>query len=95
MWVLKEQQAECPEEIWEAIGYSGDIINKAHLFDNEIKKEGHLSAQKIITILVRYGHKMETTLGEMRKLLPGPLAAAELSQPSISVTTPKPPMEVT
>ena len=77
--VLKEQQAERLGEIRDTIGYLGDIINKAHLIDNEVKKEGHLSAQKTITILVRYGYKMETTLGEMHKLLPAPLAAAGLS----------------
>ena len=73
VWVLKEQQSERLGEIREAIKYSGDIINKAHLFDNKVKKEGHLSAQKIITVLVKYGHKMEATLGEMRKLLLAPM----------------------
>ena len=77
--VLKEQQAEYLGRIREVIGHSGDIVNKAHLFDNKIKIEGHLSAQKIITILVKYGHKMETTLGEMWKLLPGPSIVAGLS----------------
>ena len=66
-----------------------------HLFDNEVKAEGHLSAQKIITILVKYGHKMEATLREMRKLLPRPSAAAGSSQPSILVITPKPQKEAT
>ena len=93
--VLKEQQAERLGQIREAIGYSGDIINKAHLFDNEVKTEGHLSAQKILTILVRYGHKMETTLGEMWKLLPTPSAADASSQPSVLVTTPKSSKEAT
>ena len=51
-------------------------MKKAHLFDNKVKTEGQLLAQKIITILVKHGHKMEVTLGEMRKLLPEPLAAA-------------------
>ena len=93
--VLKEQHAESFGWIREAIGYSGDIVNKAHLFDNEVKTEGHLSAQKIITILVKYGHKMEATLGEMRKLLPGPSAAAGSSQPSIPAAKPKPQKEAT
>ena len=42
--VLKEQQAESLGWILEAIGFSSDIVNKAHLFDNEVKTEGHLSA---------------------------------------------------
>ena len=49
------------------------MINRAQLFDEDIKKEGHLSGQKILTILVKYGHKMEATMEEMRKLLPGPV----------------------
>ena len=85
--VLKEKQVERLGEIREAIGYSGEVINKAHLFDNEVKKEGHLSAQKIITVLVKYGHKMEAILGEMQKLLPA--LAARSSQPSVPIMTPK------
>ena len=41
--MLKEQQAEWLGEIRDTIGYSGDVINKAHFFDNEVMKEGHLS----------------------------------------------------
>ena len=93
--VLKEQQAESLGRIWEAIRYSSDIVNKAHLFDNEIKTERHLSAQKIITILVKYGHKMEATLGEMQKLLLGPSAAARSSLPLVPAATPKPQKEAT
>ena len=45
--------------------------------------------------MVNYGHKMEATLGEMRKLLPGPSAAAGLSQPSVPAAKSKPQKEVT
>ena len=58
------------EKIREFIGHTSDVITKAHLFDNEVKTEEHLSAQKIITVLVKYRHKMEATLEEMQKLLP-------------------------
>ena len=53
------------------IGNSGDIVAKAHLFNNEVKKEEHLSQQKIVTILVKFGGRIETALEEMRKLLAG------------------------
>ena len=79
--------------IQEVIGHLGDIINKAHLFDNEVKTEGHLSAQKIITILVKYGHKMETILEEMRKLLPKPSVAAGSSQPLVLAAKSQPQKE--
>ena len=70
------------EKIWEFVGHTGDIITKAHLFDNEVKTEDHLSAQKIITVLVKFGHKMEAKLREMRKLLPGPSIAGTSQSPT-------------
>ena len=70
------------ERIWEFIGHTGDVITKVHLFGNEVKTEDHLLVQKIITVLVKYGHKMEATLREMRKLLPRS-SAPGTSQPPI------------
>ena len=68
------------EKIREFIGHTGDVVTKAHLFDNEVKTKDHLSAQKIITVLMKYGHKIEATLEEMQKLLLGP-SIAGMSQP--------------
>ena len=78
-------KTEAIEQIWEFIGHTGDVVTRAHLFDNEVKTEDHLSVQKIITVLVKYGYKMEETLGEMRKLLPKPTAAGT-SQPQPQTT---------
>ena len=47
----------------------GDILNKACLFDNDVKTEGQLSTAKIILILVNFGRKMETVLVDIRKLV--------------------------
>ena len=82
--------AEAIEQIREFIGYKGDVVNKAHLFDNEVKTEDHLSVQKILTILVKYGYKVEETLGLMRKLLSGP-SAAGTSEPKSQGTIPPSP----
>ena len=88
--IVKSQRAEVERlrarnadlgKIREALALPGDVINRAQLFDEDVKKEGHLSGQKILTILVRYGHKMEAILGEMRKLLPRPMEIGS-SQPS-------------
>ena len=68
---LKGEKAERLKRIREAIGHPGDVLNKVHFFDNDIKAKGQSSAQEIITILVKFGHKMETTFGEMRKLFSG------------------------
>src|SRR5450759_4227104 len=68
---LKEHKTEQLEKIRAAISCPGDVWIKARLIDEELKTEGHLSAQKILTILVKYGRKMDAVLEDMRKLLPG------------------------
>ena len=80
-------KAEGIEQIREFIGHIGDVVTKAHLFDNEVKTEDHLSSQKIMTVLVKYEHKMEATLVEMRKLLPG-ASAPGTSQPPTQAAVP-------
>ena len=57
------------DRIWDFIGNSGDMVNKAYFFDNDVKT---LSTPKIITILVNFGCKMEATLVEIWKLVAGP-----------------------
>ena len=52
------------------IGNPGDKVNKARLFDNEVKIEGQLLAPKIVNVLVEFERKMEAVLAEMRKFLP-------------------------
>ena len=63
-------RAEAIEHIREFIGNTEDMVNKAYLFDNEVKAEDHLSVQKILTVLVKYGYKMKETMGLMWKLPP-------------------------
>ena len=96
--IIKSQGAEVERlrarnadlgKIREALALPGHVLNRAQLFDEDIKREGHLSGQKILTILVKYGHKMEATLEEMRKLLPRPVEAKP-SQPLNQAVTPPP-----
>ena len=63
--------------------------SRKRVFDSEVRTEDHLSVQKILTVLVKYGYKMEETLGLMQKLLPGPLEAGT-SEPKDAVP-PSPP----
>ena len=88
--IIKSQGAEVERlrarnadlrKIRDSLALPGDVIIRAQLFDEDIKKEGHLLGQKILIILVKFGHKMEATLEEMQKLLPGPIEV-EPSQPS-------------
>ncbi len=53
------------------ISHSGDIVNKAKLFDVEVRSDGRLSAPKMVAVLVDFSRKMDVTLAEMRKLFPG------------------------
>ena len=78
------------KQIQEFISHTGDIVTKAHLFNNEVKTEDHLSAQKIITVLMKYRHKMEATLVEMRKLLPGPSIPRTSQLPTQAAIPPSP-----
>ena len=69
------------EKIREVVGTLGNILNKARLFDNNVKARGEVSAAKIIPVLVSFTMKMETTLGEMRKLLSGSPAVGSSQAP--------------
>ena len=51
------------------------MLNKARLFDDDIKIGGEVSPAKIIKILVSFLMKMDATLVEMRKLVAGSLTA--------------------
>ena len=80
VWVLKKQQAKSLGWIWEAIGYSGDIINKAYLFDNEVKTELRLLAPKFLFLRTHLGSPLKCP-----PLLPGLFVLTKslhLSQPS-------------
>ena len=69
------------------VGHTGDVINKARLFDTNLAKN-LVSAGKIIPVLVDFAKKMEELLDKMRVLFDGlqpevpPVAAENL--PNIS-----------
>ena len=69
---LSTQSKEGLDWIRKFIGNLGNMVNKATFFVNEVKAEGQLSVPKIVNVLVEFKRKMEATLVEMRKLLPGP-----------------------
>ena len=80
-------KAEGVERISAFLGSSSDVVTKAHLFDNDVKKEDKLSQQKIVQILVKFAGRIEAAMEEMRKLLPGTTAAGS-SQDASSNSTP-------
>ena len=76
------------ELLKQAIGAPRDIINKAWLFDKDVKTEGEISTAKIIKVLVSFTRKVETALVEICKIVSGTLAG-ESSHP------PRPPLAET
>lgn len=75
------------ERIQEFIGTPGDIINKARLFDEDVKKEGEISATKIVKVVSAFTNRMNEILADIRQLVYG--TAAGPSRP------PMPPPTVT
>ena len=69
------------------VGHTGDVVNKAKLFDANLAKN-LVTAGKVIPVLVDFAEKMEELLDEMRILFDGlqpevpPVAAENL--PDIS-----------
>ena len=49
------------------VGYTGNVVNKARLFDANLAKN-LVSAEKVIPVLVDFSEKMEELLDEMRAL---------------------------
>lgn len=84
---LKER-SQSVAKIRSIMEYTGDVASKAHLFDQDVKTEGHLSQQKIVAILVKFAGRVETALEEMRKLAAGRTGAGSSQQTTPPATSP-------
>ena len=67
------------------IGHTGDVVNKAKLFDANLAKNP-VTAGKVIPVLVDFAEKMEELLDEMRILFDGlkpevPIVGRSCGQP--------------
>ena len=73
----------CNQKLKAYVSHSGDVVNKARLFDTNLAKNP-VSVRKIISVLVDFPEKMEELLDEMRVLFDGlqpkvpPVAAENL-----------------
>ena len=79
------------QKLEDYVGNTGDIVNKAQLFDANLAQHP-VTAKKVIPVLVDFADKMEELLDEMRVLFDGllpevPLVAAE-NLPDISGEVP-------
>ena len=51
------------------VGYPSDVVTKARLYNESMKKPEVVSAPKVLRALINYSGKMEKLLGEIRALL--------------------------
>ena len=66
-----KKQVGILERIKEVVGTPGDILNKARLFDVDVKTGGEVSTAKIIKVLVNFICRMETALVDIWKIVSG------------------------
>ena len=65
----RDKSKEVAEKVHGFLGYPGDVLNKARLYDHSLKQPTTDSGVKMMRCMVNYGLKMEKTLKELRALL--------------------------
>lgn len=71
---VKSELKKGLDSIRNYISNPGDVLNKALVFENDLKTDGHISALKVVAIMVEFNQRMELTLAEMKKLLLDPIS---------------------
>ena len=64
-----DRSKEIAQQVSKFLGSSGDVLNKARLFDHGLKQPATDSGVKIMHCMINYSQKMEKTLKELRTLL--------------------------
>jgi hypothetical protein len=70
---IRRYQAEhtvVVNRVRELVGHPGEIVNKAHLYDQLMESADPFSARQTLQILVKYSRSMKDPLKEVQKLLP-------------------------
>ena len=65
----RDKSKEVAQKVYRFLGYQGDVLNKAQLYDHGLKQPTTDSGVKMMRCMVDYGLKMEKTLRELRALL--------------------------
>ena len=65
----RDKSKEVAQKIHGYLGYLGDVLNKARLYDHGLKQPMTDSGLKMMRCMVDYGLKLEKTLKELRALL--------------------------
>ena len=64
------EQAVVLSRVRELVGHPGEVINKAHLYDQLMESTDPSSARQTLQILVKYFRSIKDLLKEIQKLLP-------------------------
>ena len=83
------KQVKSFELLKKAIGEPGNVINKARLFNEDVKLDAEVSAAKVIKVLVTFTWKVEIALVEIRKVF-FTTAVEDSSQPPRPIPTETP-----
>ena len=70
---IRKYQAEpimVLSRVWELVGHPGEVVNKAHLYDQVMESTDSSSARQTPQILVKYSRSMKDFLKEIHKLMP-------------------------
>ena len=68
---FQAEQAAVLSRVRELVGHPGEIVNKAHLYDQLMESADPSSARQTLPILVKYSLTMKDLLKEIQKLLSG------------------------
>jgi len=66
----KAEQTVVLSKVRELVGQPGEVVNKAHLYDQLLESADPASARQTLQILVKYSRTMKDLLAEIRKILP-------------------------
>ena len=65
----RDKSKEVAQKVHGFLGYPGDVLNKARLYDHGLKQPTNDSGVKMMQCMVDYGLKLEKTLKELRSFL--------------------------
>ena len=91
-----DKSKEVAQKIHGYMGYPGDVLNKARLYDHDLKQPTTDSGVKMMRCMVDYGLKLEKTLKELRALLhptraqPEPVGTPGAGPSTVPAPTPSP-----
>ena len=92
--VERDKSKEVAQKIHGYLGYPGDVLNKARLYDHGLKQPMTDSGVKMMLCMVDYGLKLEKTLKELRSLLhptgaqPEPVGIPSVGPSTVPAPTP-------